>query len=124
MDIKQKLDQLSEYSSQLNVLDIARKDAIAKVLTPEIQAQLDAIDDEYAGMEDAVNANLEKLQDEIEADVLAAGASVKGTHLQAIWMKGRVSWDTKALDGYAAAHPEIAPFRKEGQPTVSIRLVK
>jgi len=27
----------------------------------------------------------------------------------------RVSWDSKALEGYAAAHPEILPFRRESQ---------
>jgi hypothetical protein len=39
-------------------------------------------------------------------------------------MKGRVSWDGKSLDGYMAAHPEISAFRKEGEPSVSLRNVK
>jgi hypothetical protein len=38
-------------------------------------------------------------------------------------VKGRVSWDTKALDGYAVAHPEIEKLRIEGAPTVRIAKV-
>jgi len=49
---------------------------------------------------------------------------VKGRELEAVYVKGRISWDNKALDGYAAAHPEIGAFRKQGDPSVSIRGVK
>jgi hypothetical protein len=69
----------------------------------------------------AASVGVRSLTEEIKADVLAAGQSVTGAHLQAVWVKGRVSWDTRRLDGYAAAHPEITAFRKIGEPTVSIR---
>lgn len=36
--------------------------------------------------------------------------------------KPRVYWDSKALDGYAAAHPEILQFRTEKMPNPSIRI--
>lgn len=58
---------------------------------------------------------------ELKALVLESGASVKGNVVQAVFTKGRVSWDTRALDGYAAGHPEVAQFRKQGEPSVSIR---
>ncbi len=41
----------------------------------------------------------------------------------AVWSKGRETWDTKSLDGYALAHPEIASLRKVGDPSVSIRKI-
>ena len=34
----------------------------------------------------------------------------------------RVTYDRKALDGYAVAHPEILQFRKEAMPKPSIKL--
>ncbi|MCG3145996.1 MAG: hypothetical protein HONDAALG_03775 [Gammaproteobacteria bacterium] len=52
------------------------------------------------------------------------GATVKGAALSAVYAKGRVSWDNKALEGYAVAHPELLAFRSEGAPSVSIRGVK
>jgi len=55
---------------------------------------------------------------------LCLGETVKGDALMAVWTRPRVSWDVKSLDGYAAAHPEILPFRHTGQPSVSIRPVR
>jgi hypothetical protein len=79
---------------------------------------------EFADKSFTVRANCAELEDQIKRDILEYGASVKGTFLHAIWMKGRVSWDGKSLDGYMAAHPEISAFRKEGEPSVSLRNVK
>lgn len=66
---------------------------------------------------------LQWLTEAVKASVIAEGESVKGERLQAVWVKGRTSWDTKALDGYSAAHPEIERFRKVGEPNVTIRTV-
>ena len=49
---------------------------------------------------------------------------LKGSLLHAIYAAGRASWDTKALEGYAVAHPEILQFKKVGEPSVSIREMK
>lgn len=35
--------------------------------------------------------------------------------------RGRVAWDTKALDVFMLALPELAKFKSEGKPSVSIR---
>ena len=58
------------------------------------------------------------------AGVFTIGATVKANGLMAVYNKGRVSWDSKLLDGYAVAHPEILAARKEGDPSVTIRTVK
>jgi hypothetical protein len=93
-------------------------------MTPEIKEALADVDAEEATTMEAVNAGISSLTDEVKQAVFINGASAKGDYLQAVWMKGRVSWDSKSLEGYAAAHPEIKAFRKEGEPTVSIRGVK
>lgn len=65
-------------------------------------------------------ANLEA---EIKQEVLNRGETVKSKHMVVTWNKGRVSWNSRLLDGYAVAHPEILEMRKEGSPTVSFRIV-
>ena len=57
-------------------------------------------------------------------DVKTHGASVKGEFLHAVWAKGRVNWNTSALEGYAAAHPEIEQFKTVGEPSISIRAIR
>lgn len=122
-DIKQKLDVMADLQLGLNALRMRKQDEINQVLTPEVNAKLAAIDAKYLGEIGDIQDLIDKFNEEIRAEVLTIGASVKGESLHAVWVKGRVSWDTKALDGYAAEHPEITQFRKEGQPSVSIRPV-
>jgi hypothetical protein len=58
---------------------------------------------------------------EIKEAVLEHGSTIKGEDLMAVWSKGRTSWDTKKLDGFAAAHPEILQFKSSGKPSISIK---
>ena len=97
-----------------------KQNAIDAVLTDDIKAQLAAIDAEFDPLTDAVNETAGVLEGEVKIAVLSHGASVKGEYT-AVFSRGRTSWDTKALNGYAAAHPEIEQFRKVGNPSVSIR---
>jgi hypothetical protein len=121
--ITEKLDRLAEFHAQRDVLSMDKQSLIDQVLTPEIKARLVEIEAEFSEKAEAVNANIATLEAEIKADILAHGESVKGQHFQAVWSKGRVSWDDKGLSGYAKAHPELLEFRKQGEPSVSIRRV-
>jgi hypothetical protein len=104
-------------------VNIHKQEAIDAILTPEIKAQLADIEAEFRAQSVAVDENIDALTAEVKSLVSENGITYKGQHLQAVYSKGRVSWDTKALDGYAAAHPEVAQFRKEGEPSVSIRKI-
>lgn len=121
MDIREKLNRLAELEAQADVLRLHFQGLRDAVLTQEQREQLADIDAEQQTALDAIKGGIDSLTAEIKAEVVGMGATVKGDHLQAVWTKGRVSWDTKALDGYAAGHPELLPFRKEGDPSVSIR---
>lgn len=58
----------------------------------------------------------------VKSAMLASGdKSYEGNGYRINVMPGRVSWDGKKLDGYMAAHPEITPFRKVGNPFVTIK---
>ena len=67
---------------------------------------------------------IKTLQDEIKAEVLTLGETVKTDEMQVIWNKGKTTWDGKLLEGYAVAHPEILQAQKVGQPTVSFKLAR
>lgn len=123
MDTIAKINQLDEFMCQRDMIAVHKQEAIDAILTPEIKAQLADVEAEFSGQFTAVDENIASLTGEIKADVLTSGATVKGERLSAVFSKGRVSWDTKALDGYSAAHPEVARFRKEGEPSVSIRKI-
>ena len=116
MTIQDKLERLAEMQSHQDVIRLHYADLKATIIPPEIKAQLDEIDAEAQTAMDALSGGIDSLTAEIKAEVIAAGTTVKSEHLQAVYAKGRVSWDNKALDGYAVAHPEIGAFRKTGEP--------
>lgn len=116
------LDQYSETMSQADLARSTYEVHRAEILKV-VQAELDALDAEYAPLLSSATTRLAELEAAIKAAVIDAGVKAVGKYHQAIYAHGRVSWDTKALDGYAAGHPEILPFRKEGAPSVSIRSV-
>jgi len=123
MNTTEKLNKLSELQAQADVIRMHFDDLRKSILTPEIQAQLDDIAAEERTSLDALQGGIDELTAEVKADVLNAGATVKGDYMMAVYNKGRVSWDTKGLDGFAIAHPEMQAFRKVGEPTITLRKV-
>ena len=123
MSIQEMLDQLAELQAQLEVIRLSKHAAIDTVITPEIKARLDEIDAEFDPQNDSIEVAIDALTTNIKAEVITTGASVKGAHLQAVYTKGRVSWDTKIIEGLAVVFPDLEKARKIGDPSVSIRKV-
>lgn len=122
--IREKLNRLADLQAQKDAIRLRKQELIDNILTPDIKQQIADIETEFATTFASIDTGLIMLESEIKTDVLEYGSSVKGQHLRALWTRGRVSWDTRALDGYAVAHPEILPMRKSGDPSVSIRDVR
>jgi len=120
-DIYEKIEQYSDCCFGLDAIEAEKKQLIDSVIPPEIKDKLAEIDAEFDPKVDDISQQKSMLEAEIKQEVLEAGRTIKGTFHSFVWSKPRVSWDTKALDGYAAAHPEIAQFRTEGSPSVSVR---
>lgn len=102
-------DALEAYARLLGTYQRRRDEVLSTV-----RHELDAIEAE-------LGATLAVAEKAVREAVLKGGETVKAGGLHAIISAGRVTWDTKKLDGYMAAHPEVARFRKVGDPTVSIR---
>jgi len=121
MDAVEMLDKLADFRSQRDLIRLQESEAMDAAFPEELRQTLKDIEAEFAGRSEIVNEKIASLEKEIKAEVLEHGETIKGTHLMAVWNKGRVSWNSKALEGYAVAHPEVAAFRKEGKPSISIR---
>ena len=121
--IEQKLDQLAELYAQRDLTTIEKQRLIDEIMTAEIKARMSDIDAEFSGKTEAVNEKITALENEVKEEVKKSGASVKGQFLHAVYAKGRVTWDSKGLDGLIVAVPQLAQFRKEGEPSVSLRKI-
>jgi len=112
----------------VSVLSMLESLADAQEKRNELAADIDRQISELRGIQAAkcseVDQKIESLTKGIKNSVLLLGESAKGSRLHAVYAKGRVTWDGKLLQGYAAAHPEIEAFKKIGEPSVSIRASK
>ncbi len=120
LDITKLLDQYGDLTAHYDAIRIGAEVKRAEIMRP-VQDDLDALEAETTPALAEIQNAINDISAEIKAAVASGGQSVKGGRFQAVYTKGRVSWDTKALDGYAAAHPEIQQFKKVGEPSVSIR---
>lgn len=121
--IRLRLDELSEVMSARDIACIDYQAACKALIPPDIQIALADLDAEFTLRDAAIALNIEEWEKEIKQAVLSHGASVKGTHLHAVWSKSRVNWDSRGLDRYAAQHPEVLMFRSEGESSVAIRKI-
>lgn len=119
--IEQKLDKLAEFEAQRSLISAHKQEAIDSAITPEVRQLLAGIEVEFANQSQAVDANIAALTEEIKQGVLAAGVTIRGGGIMAVWNKGRTSWDSKKLDGMASIIPQLNDARKVGEPTVSFR---
>lgn len=116
-----QLDDLATLRSDRDALAEEKEEAIARVYTPAIRAQVEAIEEAFAAHTSDLDAQIRDLEAAIKEAVLARGTTVKGHAIQAMWMKGRVSWDTKALDSFAQSNPAVLKYRKVGEPFITLR---
>lgn len=122
MTITEMLDELAEMRSALDVYRISWEQKRDEILAP-VKTQLAELDAEFEPMIADTQAKVTEREQTVRERVLTEGKSIKGARLMAVWSKGRVSWDTKKLDGLMIALPQLKECRTEGQPSVSIRNV-
>ena len=122
-------EELIERYENLNMLvEITQKELSEKIaaLTPEVpQEILDQINDieqEYASKLDPMLTSRLETEKSAKAAVTELGESVKGLAKHFVFSM-RTSWDSKGLEGYAIADPNILKFQKK-TPSISIRTVK
>lgn len=122
--IEQLLDQLAEIYHKLDLLNLDYTTRRQEILSPEIRSALSELDAEFLQTKDGAEVNIADLKSKIEVLAKEHGASVAGQYMRATFIKGKVTWDTKALDGYMIAEPALAAFRKEGDPFIRIEFIK
>jgi hypothetical protein len=122
-EIRAKLEELTEVQAAAAVTRLDYEARRAEILKA-VQAELDSLAAEYQPLLDRASERATELETEVKQAAIAHGASVKGSTYQVVYNRGRVTWDNRELDSYAEAHPEILKFRREGEPSASLRTLK
>lgn len=117
LDAEQK--RANEAKAQIDAeLTLSVKEVYTQVASRKAE-----INAEFSQKSNAVKDNLEALTARIKDEVKRAGATVKAKFYQAVYVKGRTSWNTDMLEGMIVAFPALEKARKVGEPSVTIRRV-
>jgi len=119
-NVLQKLERLAQLHAAADLARMDYESRRAEVLK-KVQDELDALEVEFKPALEAAEENAASLEAEIRNDILLRGESLRSSAYHAIYVKGRVSWDTSGLNEYARDHPDVLRYRKESQPSVSLR---
>jgi hypothetical protein len=120
--VAEKLERLSNLRAAADVARLNYEAKRAEILK-QVQAELDALEAEYDPLLESVDTNLASLETEIKTDVLLHGETVQAGTFRAVYTRGRTSWDNNGIEKYAEQHPDVLQFRKQGPPSVSLRIV-
>lgn len=119
--IERRLEALARMKELQSGTLIAYERAKREAIPPEVQEELDAIEAEYAPIFGSLNIGIAETENEIKAAVAEHGATVSAAGFVAQYNKGRVTYDSKRLDGLALAYPAINECKKVGDPYVVLK---
>ena len=116
MDILAELDHLADLRDQQTVLDLKRNELRDVVLAP-IAQQLADIDAETGAGLRRHQHGTPRCGDESQGVHPGGRCEHQGRQADGcLRQRSARRWDSKRLDGYALAHPEIAACRTVGEP--------
>lgn len=122
--IDAQLATLADLQRRLAAMEAEHTAHRLAAMPATVRTRLAQLDAYYAADLDTLTRQIAAQTTQVKAAVLAHGHTVQGHGLQAVFVHGRVAWDDRALEGYAAAgHQEILAFRSAGSPSVSLRRV-
>ena len=122
--IKELLDRLADYHAQRDLVQMEKQKRVEEIMTPEIKERLQDVEAEFSAQVEAADRNIEELTERIKIMVASEGKTVKGSVFQAVYAKGRVTWDTKKLEGLMMIVPDLKTAMVVGQSSVSLRKVQ
>jgi uncharacterized protein YifE (UPF0438 family) len=119
-DVQQALACLTAAKEEADALRQRLEAERAKIMAT-VEAELAALEARYGQPLEEANREVAEREAELKAQVLRLGGSARNDRVQAVYYRGRVTWDSKGLAQYAQANPELERFRRVGPPTVVVR---
>ena len=119
-EIIETLARLDDAKAGKEIYTRKKQDLMNSVITEEIKEKIRDIEAELAPDIERFDEIIKALEGEVKEATIAHGESVKGEHMKSVFVKGRVTWDSKGLEGYAVGNPDVLKFRKIGNPSARI----
>lgn len=129
MNAQQIIDGLEDLYAQREYLTAQKTALIDSVVPAEVKAKIAEIEAEFECKASAVGTQIAELETMIKSEVIQAGKSIKGTYLQAVYNKGKPSWNTKEVDEIISGMDVVIRnvrffLNEELQPETKLKLIE
>lgn len=84
--------------------------------------EMEQLEEQFRQAHEEAYQAIADLKEEIKKEVISLGRTVETLKIKVEYRRGSVRWDTKFLEGYVLAHPELMKYKVEGKPTVAFKL--
>lgn len=122
----------AEMQAETNAINSEKQALIDSIYTEEIREKVREIEEEYAPKIEGItskftekamelNKNISDTEAMIKADVIARGETAHNDILEAVFVNGRTTWDSKGLNEAIKVLPQLEQYKKQGDPYVTIR---
>ena len=88
----------------------------------DLKIILDGLRDIFEKDNALLISEVSELESKIKEEVIRTGKSVSENGVELYYNRGRITWDSKALERYSIEYPEIVKARKVGKPYVTLRI--
>lgn len=110
-----KVNRLAEWQAQKDLLELDKAAQLKQLIPADIAQLIADLEFEYGSRAEALQANIEELTIEIRLDVLDSGESIRGAHLDILFVPGKLTWDTNRLLDLMQKYPELVDCYKQGK---------
>jgi len=114
-EIRDKINRLAEWQARKDLLDLDKQAQLKQIIPADIAQLIADLEFEYKAMLDALQANIEELTEEIRQAVLQHGESIRGDHIDVLFVPGKLTWDTNRLLDLMQKYPELIECYKQGK---------
>jgi len=109
-ELQEKMDELADTEIQRDMVVAERETLRQKQIPIQVQAELEQIDEEFAPKIEQIELNIKARKEQLQALLKEYARPVKSKYYN--WSyEEEVTYDAKAMDGYALNHPEILWMR-------------
>ena len=122
MEDNNLVDSYSDVVGVIEELGKEKAQLLESIIPDDIKQKIKEINEEFDFSVSEFEKVAESLREEIKKEVLAQKQTLRGKNHMAVYMRPRVSWNDEFLEGLAIVVPEIMYARKEGSPSIQIRM--
>lgn len=122
-EVRTLLAKVTEMRMQVTAAEASWDRMREELIPDEVKQKIEELGQEMAPKIAEMAEELDRVEKELRDMVARYGQTVTGLKFQVVYFSPKPVWNEKALEGYAAAHPDINALKTMSEAKAQIRAV-